>query len=59
MITVFLNQEVAVNRNYITCVEGDFNPTDYVPCKLKEEIEENTVMFLAMQINNLEDESSN
>jgi hypothetical protein len=58
MITIVLNQEVAVNTNYITCVEGEFNEHDYIPCKLKGEEEDNTVMFLAIQINNTEDEIS-
>jgi hypothetical protein len=59
MITIALNQEVAVNKNYITCVEGEYNPIDYIPCKLKDELEDNTVMFLAMQVNTTENESSN
>jgi hypothetical protein len=59
MVTIVLNQEVAVNTNYITCVEGEFNEHDYIPCKLKSESENNTVTFLAMQVNNIEDESSN
>lgn len=59
MVTIVLNQEVAVNTNYITCEEGEFNDFDFVLCKLKNEIDSSTVMFLATQINKIEDESSN
>jgi hypothetical protein len=59
MIHVEKNQEVAANTNYVTCVEGDFNFDDYVPCKIKNDTEENTVMFLAIQINKTENETSN
>jgi hypothetical protein len=58
MITISINQEVMSNRNYITCMEGDYDQYSYILCKRKDENIENTVMFLAIQINNIDYESS-
>jgi hypothetical protein len=58
-INITINQEVESNINYISCEEGEFLPTDFVMCKCKDENEDNTVMFLAEQIKNIDNESSN
>lgn len=57
-IIISKNQEVECNINYITCEEGEFDPDQFVMCKHKNEIENNTVMFLASQIKNQDNESS-
>lgn len=58
MITIKLNQEVYSNTNYITCEAGEFSPEQFVMCKHKSEVNNNTVMFLASQVINTQDESS-
>lgn len=57
-INITIDQEVESNINYITCEEGEFYPDQFVMCKHKDEIENNTVMFLASQIKNENNESS-
>jgi hypothetical protein len=58
MQNVEIGQVVAANLNYISCETGVFDDTDFVMCKLKNEIAENTVMFFAYQINQIDNESS-
>ena len=58
MIKIEKNEEVQANTNYITCESGEFEETDFVLCKLKTELSENIVMFLASQIKNTTNESS-
>lgn len=58
-INILKNQEVEINPNYISCEEGEFDHDQFVMCKLKNEKEENTVMFLASQIKTMLNESSN
>jgi len=50
--------EVLCNQKYSVSEEGDFDDFDFVKCKLKNEDIENTVMFLAFQINQSNNESS-
>lgn len=58
MQSVTLWQSVLANLNYITCEAGVFDDFDFVKCKLKNETAENTVMFFACQINQIDNESS-
>lgn len=50
MITISLHQEVACANEYITCIEGEFEPYDLVPCKLKSEQTDSTCAFYAISI---------
>jgi hypothetical protein len=59
MIKIEKNIEVESNKKYITSENGEFNDNDFVKCKLKTESLDNTVMFLASQIKNINNESSN
>lgn len=58
MQNVEIGQVVLANLNYITCEAGVFEDFDFVKCKLKNETAENTVMFFACQINQIDNESS-
>lgn len=58
-IQIKKNDVVESNINYVTCEEGEFQPEDFVMCKLKNDSEENTVMFLAQQIKEIPNEGSN
>jgi hypothetical protein len=51
-------QTVVSNPNYFCCENGDFQDMDFVICKLKSN-DDCIVMFLAYQINNSDNESSN
>ena len=59
-MSIFIEKNTIVkdNENYLTIEEGYFQPTDFVICRLKND-ENNTVMFLAQQIKEIENESSN
>lgn len=58
MIKIEANIEVEANKNYITCESGEFSDNDFIVCKLKTESLDSTVMFLASQIKNINNESS-
>lgn len=58
LIFIEKNTIVKDNENYLTIEEGFFEPTDFVICRLKND-ENNKVMFLAQQIKEVENESSN
>lgn len=58
MQNIVIEQEVACNPCYISCEGGIFDDHDFVICRLKTD-ENCIVMFLAIQINNTDNESSN
>jgi hypothetical protein len=58
MSYIFKGADVLCNPKYSVSEEGDFEDFDFVKCKLKNENAENTVMFLAFQINQSNNESS-
>lgn len=58
MQSVVLGQGVICNDKYVTCQSGIFDDFEFVNCKLKTDDANNTVMFLAYQINNTDNESS-
>lgn len=58
MQSVISGQEVLCNINYVTCESGNFDEFEFVKCKLKTDNANNTVMFLAYQINNIDNEGS-
>lgn len=45
-----MNQVVNANREYLSCEQGDFEENDFVMCKHKLDVIEDTVMFFAYQI---------
>lgn len=54
MITITKGQPVAANPEYITCDGGEFDMDDFVQCKRIDEKTNNTVQFLARQIQSIE-----
>lgn len=58
MQSVFIGQDVASNDKYVSSEEGVFDDFDFIKCKLKGQEQECTVMFLAFQINQTDNESS-
>ena len=58
MQIIVSGQDVISNMKYITCESGNFDEFEFVKCKLKTDNADNTVMFLAYQINNIDNEGS-
>ncbi|MFN9803974.1 MAG: hypothetical protein ACK54Y_09120 [Bacteroidota bacterium] len=55
MQTIDMGQNVASNEHYKTCESGEFEDLSFVMCV--EKLNNNPVMFLAVQINNNESSS--
>ena len=54
MITITKCQPVAANPDYITCEGGEFDMDEFVKCKRIDDATDNTVQFLARQIQSIE-----
>ena len=53
-ITITLNQIVMSNSNYVTCETGEYDPLEFVECRMHNDAGAPTCAFLAYMVDGVE-----